>query len=73
MEQCISVFIRKWLGISPNLTSVALYGRGTKVQLPIKALTEEFKVTKAKVHMALIDSKHQVIRDMLPAVKTSKK
>ena len=62
MKQCIIVFLRKWLGISSNLTSVALYGRGTKVQLPLKTLTEEVKVTKARVHMAMRDSKDQVIR-----------
>ena len=43
------------------------------MQLPLKALTEEFKVTKAKVHMAMRDSKDQVIRDTLPAVKTGRK
>ena len=68
MEQHITVFIRKWFGIS-----VALYGRGKKVQLPLKALTEEFKVTEAKVHMVLRDSKDQVIRDMFPAIKTGRK
>ena len=73
MEQCISVFIRKWLGISSDLTSVALYGRGTKAQLPLKALTEEFKITRAKVHMAVRDSEDQVIRDTLPAVKTGRR
>ena len=40
------------------------------MQLPLKALTEVFIVTKAKVHMVLIDSKDKVIRDTLPAVKT---
>ena len=63
IQQCICVFIRKWLGISPNLTSVALYGREIKMQLLLKALTEVFKATKAKVHMALIYSKDQVISE----------
>ena len=43
------------------------------MQLPLKALTEEFKFTKVKVHMTLRNSKDQVIRDTLPAVKTGRK
>ena len=31
MQQHSSIFIRKWLGVSSNLKSVTLHGRGTKV------------------------------------------
>ena len=36
-------------------------------------MIEEFKVTKARLHMTLRDSEDQVIRDNLPEVKTGMK
>ena len=73
MEMKISSFIRKWLGIPRCLSNLAFYSHGNKLQLPLTALTEEFKVTKARFFMTLHDSEDQVIRDTLPDVKTGHK
>ena len=47
--------------------------REIEVQLPLKALIEELKISKAKIYMAMRDSKDQVMRDMLPTVKACRK
>ncbi|KAM9328384.1 mucin-19 [Pholidichthys leucotaenia] len=47
--------------------------RGTNVQLPIKTLSEDFKVAKSKLHMMLRDSKDKVVRGALPDVRTGRK
>ena len=73
MEMKISSFIRKWLGVPRCLSNLAFYSHGNKLQLPLTALTEEFKVTKARFFMTLHDSEDQIIRDTLPDVKTGHK
>ena len=73
MEIKISSFIRKWLGIPRCLSNLAFYSHGNKHQLPLTALTEEFKVTKARSFMILHDLEDQIIRDTLPDVKTGHK
>lgn len=40
--------LRRWLGLPKSLSSIALYGHHTKLQLPFKSLEEEFKVTRTR-------------------------
>ena len=53
MESQISSSLRKLLGIPPSFTNIGLYGRETKLQLPFTALTEEFKVSKARMALTI--------------------
>ncbi|MGH0170606.1 UNVERIFIED_CONTAM: hypothetical protein FKN15_059684 [Acipenser sinensis] len=46
LEALISSYIRKWLGVPRCLSRVGLYGKGI-LQLPVSALTEEFKCAKS--------------------------
>lgn len=69
MQLCISIHIWTWLFKSHSLAAMSLYNRGTKMKLCLKALTEEYKVATAKLHMTFGDSKDQVVYDILPYVQ----
>ena len=73
MEWKISGMCRKWLGVLCSLTSAALYGHSSKLALPMTSITEEFKVTKAKLHLTLHDSADPVISNVAPDVKSGRK
>ena len=53
IEQKIGSYTRKWLGLPPGLTSVALYSRSAKLKLPLRSVVEEFKVSKVRSQMML--------------------
>ena len=44
LERITSRHLRNWLGVPPRFTSIGLYGKTNKLQLP---LVEEFKVAKS--------------------------
>ena len=48
LERTISQSLQRWLGLPRSLSSIALYGHSTKLQVPISGLSEEFKVTHAR-------------------------
>lgn len=48
-EQSVSNHLRRWLGLPPLFTSTSLYGRSTKLQIPISSLVEELKVAETLV------------------------
>ena len=52
IEKRLNNCTRKWLGLSPGLTSVGLYSRSSKLKLPLKALAEEFQVGKARLQIS---------------------
>jgi hypothetical protein len=62
IERKISKFTRKWLGLPPGLTSVALYSRSAKLRLPLKFITEEFQVGKARPQLTLKYSEDPTVR-----------
>ncbi|RXN33229.1 reverse transcriptase [Labeo rohita] len=47
-ERKISHSLRRWLGLPRSITSIALYGRKNKLQLPLSSLSEEFMVSRAR-------------------------
>ncbi|VDI03737.1 Hypothetical predicted protein [Mytilus galloprovincialis] len=49
--------LRKWLGVPKSFSSIGLYNTSSKLQLPLSSITEDFKVTKTRQVMMLIDSK----------------
>ena len=56
VEQVISKHLRRWLGLPPSFTSLGLYGKSNKLQVPISSIVEEFKVAKARLLLTLRDS-----------------
>ena len=68
LEQSVSVKIRKWLGVSKNLTNVALYSEQTPCPLPFKSLVCLFKETKVNSHLQLSESAHsEVVQNVIPS------
>ena len=49
IQRHVNKFLRKWLGIPPAFTTVGLYSKSSKLQLPISSIEEEFKVAKVRV------------------------
>ncbi len=68
-SQCTTL----WLGLPWSLCSIALYGRNTKLQLPLKSLEKEFKVTRAREVMLYRDSSDPRVAQVGVQVKTGRK
>ena len=73
IEKKISCCTRKWLGLPPGLTTVALYSRSAKLRLPLKSVVEEYKVGKARLQTMLTYSKDTAISNIKPTLKTGRK
>ena len=63
LEQTVSKFIRKWLGVSKSLLTVALYSKETPCPLPFQSLVHLFKSTKVGSQVQLEESAHKEVRD----------
>lgn len=53
LEKSIRHRIRVWLGLSPGLSSVALYIEGTRLRLLMRSTAEECKVGKIRTHLMI--------------------
>ncbi|XP_061896833.1 uncharacterized protein LOC133645919 [Entelurus aequoreus] len=73
LEKTISQFLRRWLGLPRSLSSIALYGHSTKLQLPLRGLLEEFKVTRSREVMMYRDSADVKVASAGIVVKTGRK
>ena len=73
MEGKINKYTRKWLGVPPGLTDVALYSRQAKLRLPLKSILEEYKAGKARLLSMLEDSTDPVVKEAKPVLKTGRK
>ena len=73
IEAKINRFTRKWLGVPPGLTDVALYGRNTKMRLPLKSVLEEYKCGKVRLHMMLEESEDPAVKSIQPTLKSGRK
>ncbi|XP_053389443.1 uncharacterized protein LOC128552430 [Mercenaria mercenaria] len=73
LEQTVSKYLKRWLGLPPSFTNIGLYGKSTKLQLPLTALTEEYKVTKARLLLTLRDSADEKISKAGIDVRTGRK
>ena len=62
LERTIKKHLRKWLGIPPSFTSIGLFSRTSKLQLPFTSLIKEYKVGKARLVTTLKDSKDENVR-----------
>ena len=63
----------RWLGVQRSFSSIGLYSAGSKLQLPLKSITEEFKVTEVRQHLMLRDSKDEKVRTARVEIKTGRK
>jgi len=72
LDALVSSYVRKWLGLPRCLSRVALYSKGI-LQLPVSGLTEEFKCTKVRLEMTLVESCNKYVREAAPVLKTSRK
>lgn len=73
MERKINKYIRKWLGLSPGLSDIALYCRQAKLKLPFKSIVEEYKSGKIRLQMMLDDYKDKAIKALKPTLKAGTK
>ncbi|XP_052218246.1 uncharacterized protein LOC127835860 [Dreissena polymorpha] len=73
MERTINSFLRRWMGVPKSFTSLGLYCTGSKLQIPLRSLTEEYKVTKARKVIMLRDSRDEKVREAGVQVNTGRK
>jgi hypothetical protein len=73
LERITSRHLRKWLGIPPSFSSVGLYGKTNKLQLPLSSLVEEFKTAKTRLVLTLRDSPDEQIREAGIVTRTGRK
>jgi len=73
LERKISSHLRRWLGIPRSFSSLGLYSTSDKLQMPIKSITEEYNVTKARQVMMVRDSGDEKVRETGVAVDTGRK
>jgi hypothetical protein len=73
MERTINGFLRRWFGVPKSFTSLGLYCTKSKLQLPLKALTEEYKVTKARQVIMIRDSVDEKVREAGVKILTGRK
>jgi len=71
LEALISSYIRKWMGVPRCLSRVKPYSKGI-LQLPVSALTEEFKCAKARLEITLVESRNKCVREAAPVLKTGR-
>ncbi|XP_061101211.1 uncharacterized protein LOC133130563 [Conger conger] len=73
LERKVSKHLRRWLGLPKSLSSIALYGRNNKQQLPFRSLEEEFKVTRAREVVQYRDSSDPKVANAGIQVRTGRK
>ncbi|GFO32390.1 reverse transcriptase [Plakobranchus ocellatus] len=62
IEAKINKYTRKWLGVPPGLSDVAMYCRKAKLKLPMKSILEEYKCGKAKLLTMFKESNDPVVK-----------
>jgi hypothetical protein len=73
LERTVSRHLRKWLGVPPSFTSIGLYGRSNKLQVPLTSLVEEFKVAKTRFVVTMRQSQDQLTRKAGIETRTGRK
>ena len=72
-ERSINVFLRKWLGVSKNLSAVALFSKDTPLPLPISSLSLEYKKRKVGALLQLNSSMDPNVSENVPRLTTGRK
>ena len=73
LERKVNRYIRKWLGLPPALSSVALYSRSTSLRLPLRSIVEEYKLSKIRTQWMLNNSADSRIREVKPLLRSGRK
>ncbi|GFS06192.1 reverse transcriptase [Elysia marginata] len=63
IEAKINKYTRKWLGVPPGLSDVAMYCRKAKLKLPMKSILEEYKCGKRH---------NRVLQELASVISTAK-
>jgi hypothetical protein len=72
-ERVINRFLRKWLGVSKNLSSVALFSSDSPLPLPLTSLSLEFKKRKVGALLQLNSSMDPSVSENIPVLRTGRK
>ncbi|GFO42668.1 reverse transcriptase [Plakobranchus ocellatus] len=73
IEAKINNYTRKWLGVPPSLSEVAMYCRKAKLKLPLKSILEEYECGKARSLIMLEESDDPVVKTVQPYLETERK
>ena len=73
LEMTVSRYIRKWMGVSRNLTGVALYSKDVPCPFKISRLSTVFKTTKTNAYLQLAQSKDAQVKFGAAEVRTGRK
>ena len=73
LERKVSKHLRRRLGVPPSFTNIGLYGKTTKLQLPLSSVREEFKLSKTILVVTLRDSRDQLLRQAGIETRTGRK
>ena len=73
VEAYLNGYLRKWLGVSKNMSSVSFYCDETRCTLPMHGLVTEFKKRKVEGLLQLQQSEDQSVRDNVPELHTGRK
>lgn len=73
LERKINSYLRRWLGVPRSVCSIGLYSTGSKFQMPVTSVIEEYKATKTSQAMMVQDSKDRRVRQAVIEVRTGRK
>ena len=73
MERCINRLTRKWLGLPPGLSSVALCNRSAKLKMPFRSVAEEFRISKIRTQLMINNSTDSAICGSKPLLRSGRK
>ena len=73
LERKVYLYTRKWLGLPPALSSIALFSRSTSLRLPLRSIVEEYKLSKIRTQWMLNNSAVSRIREVKPLLRSGRK
>ena len=73
LERKVNRYTRKWLGLPPALSSVALNSSSTSLRLPLRSIVEEYKLSKIRTQRMLNNSADSRIREVKPLLRPGRK
>ncbi|GFO37666.1 reverse transcriptase [Plakobranchus ocellatus] len=73
IEAKINKYTKKWLGVPPGLSDVAMYCRKAKLKLPMNSILEENKCGEVRLLTMFEESDNPVVKTVQPSLKTGRK
>lgn len=55
-------FLRRWLSVPKSFCSISIHSSGSKLQLPMMSVMEEYKTTNVRLAMMLRDSENEAAK-----------